>query len=133
VVDDRVIQLTWQEHTALVYQLSDFKQLTTFTYDTEGLGLCDDGARLVMSDGTNQLYFRNRSTFAGAEQGIRDEERGAPGSARTSSNASTDRSTPMCGRPTRSCASIRRAAGSRPRDRRLRTTQRRREAGAPTC
>jgi glutaminyl-peptide cyclotransferase len=26
--------------------------------------LCDDGTRLVMSDGTNQLYFRNRSTFA---------------------------------------------------------------------
>ena len=67
VVDDRVIFLTWQEHTALVYQLSDFKQLTTFSYDTEGWGLCDDGARLVMSDGTNQLYFRNRSTFA--EQG----------------------------------------------------------------
>ena len=64
VVDDRMIQLTWQEHTALVYQLSDFKPLTTFTYDTEGWGLCDDGARLVMSDGTNQLYFRNRSTFA---------------------------------------------------------------------
>ena len=64
VVDDRVIQLTWQEHTALVYRLSDFKQIATFSYDTEGWGLCDDGTRLVMSDGTNQLYFRNRSTFA---------------------------------------------------------------------
>jgi glutaminyl-peptide cyclotransferase len=64
VVDDRVIFLTWQEHTALVFRLSDFKQLTTFSYDTEGWGLCDDGSRLVMSDGTNQLYFRNRSTFA---------------------------------------------------------------------
>ena len=64
VVDDRVIFLTWQEHTALVFRLSDFKQVTTFSYDTEGWGLCDDGSRLVMSDGTNQLYFRNRSTFA---------------------------------------------------------------------
>ena len=64
VVDDRVIQLTYQEHTALVYRLSDFKQVATFSYDTEGWGLCDDGARLVMSDGTNQLYLRNRSTFA---------------------------------------------------------------------
>ena len=64
VVDDRVIQLTWQEHTALVYRLSDFQQVATFSYDTEGWGLCDDGTRLVMSDGTNQLYFRNRSTFA---------------------------------------------------------------------
>ena len=64
MVDDRVIQLTYQEHTALVYRLSDFKQIATFSYDTEGWGLCDDGSRLVMSDGTNQLYFRNRSTFA---------------------------------------------------------------------
>lgn len=64
VVDDRVIQLTWQEHTALVYRLSDFKQVATFSYDTEGWGLCDDGTRIVMSDGTSTLYFRNRSTFA---------------------------------------------------------------------
>jgi glutaminyl-peptide cyclotransferase len=64
VVDDRIVQLTWQEHTAFVYRLSDLKQLSTFSYDTEGWGLCDDGTRLVMSDGTNQLYFRDRSTFA---------------------------------------------------------------------
>jgi glutaminyl-peptide cyclotransferase len=63
VVDDRVIQLTWQEGTALVYRLSDFRQLEMFTYDTEGWGLCDDGRRLVMSDGTSRLYFRDRSTF----------------------------------------------------------------------
>lgn len=63
VVDDRIIQLTLEEHTAFVYRLSDFSQLTTFTYDTEGWGLCDDGTRLVMSDGSSQLYFRDRSTF----------------------------------------------------------------------
>ena len=64
VADDRIIQLTWQEKTAFVYRLSDFRQLTTFEYDTEGWGLCDDGTRLVMSDGTDQLYFRDRETFA---------------------------------------------------------------------
>lgn len=63
VVDDRLIQLTWQEHTALVYQLSDFSQVGTFAYDTEGWGLCDDGTRLVMSDGTDRLNFRSRTTF----------------------------------------------------------------------
>ena len=64
VVDDRVIQLTWQEHTALIYGLGDFRQIGTFSYDTEGWGLCDDGRRLVMSDGSSELYFRDRSTFA---------------------------------------------------------------------
>lgn len=63
IVDDRLIQLTWQQHTALVYDLADFRQVATFTYDTEGWGLCDDGTRLVMSDGTSELYFRSRSTF----------------------------------------------------------------------
>jgi len=63
VVDDRVFQLTLQG-TAFVYRLSDFGQVGTFTYDTEGWGLCDDGSRLVMSDGTSRLYFRSRSTFA---------------------------------------------------------------------
>jgi glutaminyl-peptide cyclotransferase len=77
VVDDRVVQLTWQEHTAFVYRLSDFKQISTFSYDTEGWGLCDDGTRLVMSDGTNQLYFRDRSTFA-VKGKVSVTENGAP-------------------------------------------------------
>ncbi|MEO6349543.1 MAG: signal peptidase I [Candidatus Limnocylindrales bacterium] len=63
VVEDRLIQLTWQEHTALVYALRDFSRIGSFSYDTEGWGLCDDGTRLVMSDGTDQLYFRDRTTF----------------------------------------------------------------------
>jgi glutaminyl-peptide cyclotransferase len=63
-VDDRLVQLTWQEQTALVYSLQDFSQIGTFSYETEGWGLCDDGTRLVMSDGTSTLYFRDRSTFS---------------------------------------------------------------------
>jgi len=64
LVGDRLIQLTWREHTALVYRASDFSLLTQFSYDSEGWGLCDDGARIVMSDGTDTLYFRSRTTFA---------------------------------------------------------------------
>ena len=64
VVDDRIVQLTWKEQTALVYGLSDFAPLGSYSYQGEGWGLCDDGTRLVMSDGTDRLYFRDRSTFA---------------------------------------------------------------------
>ena len=63
VVDDRVIQLTWRERTALVFGLDDFAPKGTYSYETEGWGLCDDGSRFVMSDGTDRLYFRDRSTF----------------------------------------------------------------------
>ena len=64
VVDDKIVQLTWQNGKAFVYRLSDLSQIGTFSYDTEGWGLCDDGSRLVMSDGTSELYFRDRTTFA---------------------------------------------------------------------
>jgi glutaminyl-peptide cyclotransferase len=64
VVDDTVIVLTWKEHVAHVLDADTLEERGTFSYDTEGWGLCDDGDRLVMSDGTSTLRFRDRSTFA---------------------------------------------------------------------
>lgn len=63
-VDDRLIQLTWKEEKAFVYQLSDFKPAGELRYDGEGWGLCFDGRRLVMSDGSDRLTFRDAQTFA---------------------------------------------------------------------
>jgi glutaminyl-peptide cyclotransferase len=61
---DRLIQITWKEQTAFVYNRSDFKQTGRFRYDGEGWGLCWDGKRLVMSDGSDHLTFRDPKTFA---------------------------------------------------------------------
>ncbi len=60
----RLLALTWREHTALAFDPTTFEQLGTYTYDTEGWGLCDDGDRLVMSDGSSTLTFRDQQTFA---------------------------------------------------------------------
>lgn len=65
-VGDRLIQLTWQEGVALVYRLSDFEKAGEHRYTGEGWGLCYDGARLVMSDGSDRLTFRDPQTFAPA-------------------------------------------------------------------
>jgi glutamine cyclotransferase len=62
-VDDRLIQLTWREGVAHVYDATTFEPIGSFAYDTEGWGLCFDGARLVMSDGTDTLFFRDPDTF----------------------------------------------------------------------
>ena len=62
-VDDRLIQLTWQEHVAHVYDLETFEPVTDFAYDTEGWGLCFDGHQLVMTDGSDQLFFRDPDSF----------------------------------------------------------------------
>ncbi len=64
-VGDRLVQLTWQANTALVYDATSFELTGTFDYPTEGWGLClDNQNRFVMSDGTSTLYFRNPETFA---------------------------------------------------------------------
>lgn len=63
-VGDRLIQLTWQEGVAFVYRLSDFEKLSELRYTGEGWGLCYDGARLIQSDGSDRLFFRDPETFA---------------------------------------------------------------------
>ncbi len=63
LVDDRLVQLTWKEGVANVYALDTFQQLATFPYSGEGWGLCFDGKKLVMSDGSSSLFFRNATTF----------------------------------------------------------------------
>jgi glutamine cyclotransferase len=60
---DRVIQLTWTNNTAFVWTLDDFSPLGTLDYPTQGWGLTHDGTRLVMSDGTSHLYFRDPDDF----------------------------------------------------------------------
>ncbi len=64
LVGDRLIQITWQEGTAFVYDLDTFEQTNTFTYEGEGWGLCYDGERIVMSDGSPTLTLRDPNTFA---------------------------------------------------------------------
>ena len=60
----QLIQLTWETNIGFVYDRATFKQLRTFTYKGEGWGLADDGARLVMSDGTPELRFLDPQTLA---------------------------------------------------------------------
>jgi glutamine cyclotransferase len=64
LVDGRLIQLTWKAETALVYGADTFAPDTPFTYSGEGWGLAYDGTRLIMSDGSAQLTFRDPDTFA---------------------------------------------------------------------
>jgi glutaminyl-peptide cyclotransferase len=64
VVADRIWQLTWQDGIAIEWDAGTFAERRRVRYDGEGWGLCYDGERLVMSDGTSRLTFRDASTFA---------------------------------------------------------------------
>lgn len=63
IVGDSIFQLTWQSHVVFVYDLATFEQKTTFFNPTEGWGLAYDGAELILSDGTENLYFLDPATF----------------------------------------------------------------------
>lgn len=63
VVDDSLIQLTWREGQALVHSAGTLESVGSFGYSGEGWGLCYDGARLAMSDGSDAITFRDPATF----------------------------------------------------------------------
>ena len=63
LIDDRLVMLTYKAERAFVYDRDTFEQLEIFGYRGEGWGLCHDGERLVMSNGSDTLTFRDPLTF----------------------------------------------------------------------
>lgn len=64
ILRDRIFQLTWKSKVGFIYDLETLKQAGKFYYNTEGWGLTTIDDKLVMSDGTNKLYFADTATFA---------------------------------------------------------------------
>ncbi len=62
--DDQLVMLTWHAEQALVFGVKDFDRRPPMRYGGEGWGLCHDGARFVMGDGSARLTFRHSDTFA---------------------------------------------------------------------
>jgi len=62
-VDDRLIMLTYKAQRAFALGIEQFDQLETFRYRGEGWGLCNDGRRLIMSNGSSRLTFRDLQSF----------------------------------------------------------------------
>jgi glutaminyl-peptide cyclotransferase len=60
---DRIYQVTWKSKVGFVYNKSDFKLINKIYYPTEGWGLTTMDDKIVMSDGSNVLYFYEPETF----------------------------------------------------------------------
>jgi len=63
VMNNKIYQLTWQNKVGFVYDAKTYKQLREFTYDTEGWGITNDSKNLIMSDGSEKIYFLDTATL----------------------------------------------------------------------
>jgi glutamine cyclotransferase len=60
---DRIYQVTWRSKVGFVYDKSTFSLINKIYYPTEGWGLTTIDNKIVMSDGTNVLYFYEPEMF----------------------------------------------------------------------
>lgn len=57
ILENKIYQITWQSQLGFVYDKNSFDKLYDFSYPTEGWGLTNNGKELIMSDGSENIYF----------------------------------------------------------------------------
>lgn len=60
---DRIYQVTWENKVGFIYDRTSFDLINKIYYPMQGWGLTTIGDRIVMSDGTNVLYFFEPEMF----------------------------------------------------------------------
>jgi glutamine cyclotransferase len=64
VLGERLYQLTYKSQVGFIYDRSTFQEIQKVYYQNrEGWGLTNNGEELIMSDGTNVLYFLDPEMF----------------------------------------------------------------------
>ncbi len=64
VFGDRIYQVTYKSQVGFIYDKSSFEEIQKVYYQNrEGWGLTHNGKELIMSDGTNVIYFLDPEMF----------------------------------------------------------------------
>ncbi|MFA0811766.1 glutaminyl-peptide cyclotransferase [Microbulbifer epialgicus] len=63
VLGDKLYLLTYKAGEAHIYRASDLHHLEVLSYSGEGWGLTSNGTYLIMSNGSDELTFRDPDTF----------------------------------------------------------------------
>jgi len=66
--NNMIYQVTWTNKVGFVYDRADFKLIKRIYYQTQGWGLTTVDDRIVMSDGSNILYFIEPEMFTVASR-----------------------------------------------------------------
>ena len=63
VLNKKIYHLTYKEKTGFIYDATTFEKIGEFKYNTEGWGITNNDKNLIMSDGTDKLYFLDTTTL----------------------------------------------------------------------
>jgi len=63
VLNDTLYQLTWQERVVLLYNAKTLEKLGQLPLGHDGWGITTDSTNLIVTDGSNNLYFYEPGTF----------------------------------------------------------------------
>lgn len=64
IVGDKLVQLTWKNEVAFIYDWKTFEPKGQFTYQGEGWAFTSNGDSLIMSNGSSAIVYRDPKTFA---------------------------------------------------------------------
>ena len=68
IFEDMIAQVTESANLGFIYSSNDLAPLGDFSYSTEGWGITWDGEYLIMSDGSEKLYFLDPVDFTRIRQ-----------------------------------------------------------------
>ena len=57
IVNDKLLQLTWQNKKGFIYALPKLVKIGEFSYPSDGWGICHINNEVALSDGTNIIHF----------------------------------------------------------------------------
>jgi len=62
VLNNKLYYLTYKTKVGFIYDANTYAQIGEFNFNTQGWGLTHDGTNLIMSDGTENLYYLDSAT-----------------------------------------------------------------------
>jgi glutaminyl-peptide cyclotransferase len=62
-MNNKIYHLTYKEKEGFIYDADTYRKIGEFKYNTEGWGITHDNRNLIMSDGTEKLYFMDTTNL----------------------------------------------------------------------
>lgn len=63
ILNKKAFMLTYKEEKCFVFDANTLKKIGEFNYKGEGWGMTNDGSKIMMSNGSNNISVRNANTF----------------------------------------------------------------------